>query len=164
MLYLALSMFCCCNRTIRQEEPVIDVKSENDGGISQVVSVYDAEKSEVYIEIPNQRIPISVNTLDVTIVNNTDKAIEYGEIYYIEKNVGDKWDRISLDKDTLGNIIAYDLVGHYLKPYTVTKKTYDLIKRAYNYEVGKYRIVIPYIKNEINLKMYSEFSLVKDGE
>lgn len=118
-------------------------------------------KPGVYMEIGKQVIPISVETLGVTVINNTDKDVELGNIYYIEKREADKWNRIALDRDTLGNIIAYDLVGYSLKPNSFIKKTYSLLKCAYNYRAGKYRIVIPYTQSGVDRKMSSEFTVAE---
>lgn len=113
------------------------------------------------MEIGKQVIPISVETLGVMVINNTDKDVELGNIYYIEKREADKWNRIALDRDTLGNIITYDLVGYSLKPNAFIKKTYSLLKCAYNYKAGKYRIVIPYTQNGVYREMSSEFTVAK---
>lgn len=118
-------------------------------------------KPGVYMEIGKQVIPISVETLEVTVINNTDKDVELGNIYYIEKSEADKWNRIALDRDTLGNIIAYDLVGYSLKPNAFIKKTYSLLKCAYNYRAGKYRIVIPYTQSGVDGEMASEFTVAE---
>lgn len=113
------------------------------------------------MEIENRVIPMSANALGVTVINNTDKDVELGNIYYIEKREANKWNRIAQDRDTLGNIIAYDLVGYSLKPNSFIKKTYNLMKCAYNYRAGKYRIVIPYTQSGVDREMSSEFTVAK---
>lgn len=113
------------------------------------------------MEIEKLVIPISVETLGVTVINNTDKDVELGNIYYIEKREADKWNRIALDRDTLGNIIAFNLAGYSLKPNAFIKKTYSLMKCAYNYRAGKYRIVIPYTTNGVDREMSSEFTVAE---
>ena len=162
VFFLASFLFCCCNKTTKQENFFNEVKLENISGKSPVIFNCDTAKVGVYIEIEKQEIPISVDTLEVVIINNTDNTIEFGDVYFIEKYDGDKWDRITLDKDTLGNIIIYNLVGYSLNPNTFVRRTYNLIKCAYSYREGEYRIVIPYTQNGINLELYSEFALVKD--
>lgn len=154
-------MFCCCNRTIKHENVVTGVDAGNSSAETQTVSMCDTVKPGVYMEIGKQVIPISVETLGVTVINNTDKDVELGNIYYIEKSEADKWNRIALDRDTLGNIIAYDLVGYSLKPNSFIKKTYNLLKCAYNYRAGKYRIVIPYTQNRVYREMSSEFTVAE---
>lgn len=161
ILYFILFLFCCCNRTIKHENVVTGVDAGNSSAETQTVSMCDTVKSGVYMEIGKQVIPISVETLGVTVINNTDKDVELGNIYYIEKREADKWNRIALDRDTLGNIIAYDLVGYSLKPNSFIKKTYNLMKCAYNYRAGKYRIVIPYTQSGVDREMSSEFTVAE---
>lgn len=161
ILYFILFLFCCCNSTIKHENAVTNVDAGNSSVEAQMVSICDTAKPGVYMEIGKQVIPISVETLGVTVINNTDKDVELGNIYYIEKREEDKWNRIALDRDTFGNIIAYDLVGYSLKPNSFIKKTYSLLKCAYNYRAGKYRIVIPYTPNRVYREMSSEFTVAE---
>lgn len=155
-------MFCCCNKTTKHKDVDIAVNIRGNSANTQTVSICDTAKSGVYIEIEKQRIHISEDAIEVKIINNTDKDIEYGDIYYIEKRDVDKWNRIALDKDTLGNLIASNLVGYTLKPNSFIKKTCNMVKCAYHYGVGKYQIVIPYIQNGINMERSAEFTLIKD--
>ena len=136
----------------------------NDCADVQMTPINDTAKSGVYIEVEKQGMPVSADAIEVKIVNNTDADIEFGDVYYIEKWEADKWSRLTLDKDTLGRAIAFNLIGYSLTPNAFMKKKYNLLKCAYRYSAGKYRIVIPYVKNGIDMKMSSEFMLVKDGK
>lgn len=163
MVAVLVSASCSseCNRTIRYER--IDT-SVNDYADAQMTPIDDTPKSGVYIEIAEPRIPLSADAIEVKIINHSDADIEYGEVYYIEKWEDDKWNRLALDKDTLGRAIAFNLIGYSLTPNASAKKTCNLLKCAYRYSAGKYRIVIPYIQNGIDMTMSSEFMLVKDGK
>ena len=144
------------NRTIKYERM--------DCADAQTTSIGDKAKSGAYIEVEKQEMPMSTEAIEVKIVNNADADIEFGDVYYIEKWEADKWSRLALDKDTLGRAIAFNLIGYSLTPNAFTRKTYNLLKCAYRYSAGKYRIVIPYTKNGIDMKMSSEFTLVKDSK
>ena len=161
MVAVLVSVSCCskCNRPMRHEHIDTDV---NDCADVQMTPIGDTAKSSVYIEIAEPRIPLSADAIEVKITNLSDADIEYGEVYYIEKWEDDKWNRLALDKDTLGRAIAFNLIGYSLTPNASAKKTCNLLKCAFRYSAGKYRIVIPYIQNGIGMKISSEFTFVED--
>lgn len=169
ILFLIICLVLCgCNQST-DVKPVAKSKNEvrQDSAkrdIYIVPHIIDTDTPGVYTKIWKQRILLSVDNIEVMIINNTNEDIEYGGIYYIEKKGADGWKRVALYKDTLGNIIAFNSLGYSLKPNAVTENTYSLIKCAHKYTAGKYRIVIPYIQNGVNKDMFCEFCLVKDNK
>lgn len=162
---LGVLLLSCCSYSPKDSK----IMETNSNGVStddndQCIFQTKENKNIVYSEICSKRIPISSDELKVIIVNNTHNAIEYGTTYYIEERKFDKWNRISFDRDTCGNIIAFNLIGFSLEPHSYTRKKYGLMKNAHRYSIGEYRIVIPYTQNKVKMEISSEFSIVENNQ
>lgn len=98
-------------------------------------------------------------TLEVTMINNTQQTISAGLQYWIEHYEKSKWVRVSPEQ-------FFEDIGYNFSPSVFYTYEKNLFREEIDYKVGKYRIVKYYLKPDYQetkekFRVYTEFC-VKD--
>ncbi|PRD47987.1 immunoglobulin-like domain-containing protein [Sphingobacterium haloxyli] len=94
-------------------------------------------------------------TVEVTMVNNTNETISAGLHYWIECYENEKWVRVSPEQ-------SFEDIGYNFSPSVFFTYEKDLFVEQIDYKVGRYRIVKYYLKpddqeTKAAFNIYAEF-------
>src|SRR5690606_24049608 len=94
-------------------------------------------------------------TVEVTMINNTQETVSAGLHYWIEHYENSKWVRVSPEQ-------VFEDIGYNFSPSVFYTYEKNLFREEIDYKVGKYRIAKYYLKSNYQetkekFRVYTEF-------
>lgn len=94
-------------------------------------------------------------TVEVTMINNTQETVSAGLHYWIEHYENSKWVRVSPEQ-------VFEDIGYNFSPSVFYTYEKNLFREEIDYKVGKYRIAKYYLKSDYQetkekFRVYTEF-------
>ncbi|MDN4493002.1 immunoglobulin-like domain-containing protein [Ureibacillus aquaedulcis] len=141
---ISFALIGCSQESESQtSEPTTEYGSSSKSGSTEATewepTIYEKVNNLDGVTMIAKEGTVSSTGLTVIFENNSNKHINYGESFLLEKKINGKWYEIP---DILGGNYGFNDVGYGLEPFEVTELYFDWDWLYGNLDNGEYRIVI----------------------
>ena len=149
-LLIAALAFASCRPTARQtaadaEQPTDSTETVTSADTLRLV-ITDKHLAQTDSLI-RRTLRLSLDSITVKMVNNTESTCITGEAYTIEQRVNDVWTILPIKPRKDGAVYAFNDIGYELAPHSTRLFTIHVDSDKYDFERGQeYRIVKEFFK------------------
>lgn len=149
-LLIAALAFASCRPTARQtaadaEQPTDSTETVTSADTLRLV-ITDKHLAQTDSLI-RRTLRLSLDSITVKMVNNTESTCITGEAYTIEQRVNDVWTILPIKPRKDGAVYAFNDIGYELAPHSTRLFTIHVEPDKYDFERGQeYRIVKEFFK------------------
>ena len=164
-LLIAALTFVSCRQTARQtvadaEQPTDSTEAATSADTLRLV-IADKSLSQTNSLI-RRILKLSLNSIVVEMMNNTDSTCVTSESYTIEQRVNDVWTILPIKPRKDGAVYAFNDIGYELAPHSTRLFTIHVDSDKYDFERGQeYRIVKEFFKKgkKVPQNVYCYFTI-----
>lgn len=147
---LSMTLFVGCgeDNNSSQSNTTQSTTAESKSSESDISATIKTDKSQY---------DSNVDVINITVDNNSDRKIYFGEEYNLEKKSGDSWNKVEKT-----SVVNSDVLNFADSKDTVTAK-FDIANQYGNLDSGEYRVVVLVSDVEDNfdnaVSLYGEFTV-----
>ena len=164
-LLIAALAFASCRPTARQtaadaEQPTDSTETVTSADTLRLV-ITDKHLAQTDSLI-RRTLRLSLDSITVKMVNNTESTCITGEAYTIEQRVNDVWTILPIKPRKDGAVYAFNDIGYELAPHSTRLFTIHVEPDKYDFERGQeYRIVKEFFKKgkKVPQSVYCYFTI-----
>lgn len=118
-----------------------------------------AEIYPCYIHLPIDKF----YTASLTITNQTDDTLAYGDSFSVQMLLNEKWQKPDLISG--GEEVLFNAARHYILPHQKINVWTGILGQIISYKEGKYRYVkqVEKLRTQCVISLYAEFEVVDSG-